>query len=296
MFGKLVKYVVAKGMKLLPNFIGRTGTQAQQDVIDEGFTLGNVVTSVSGDEAELVNDGLVVDQTPPVTTAADYETPVDLTIRQFTFTPFGVFGFSPFQVFGFSPFNVFGFSPFAVFGFSPFRVFGFSPFRVFGFSPICIDEDSLVLTTDGYKKAKEIKENDKFIISTFEELPLANINTIKLWKSNTLSNIKNIESKVTYTKSHEVENTTIYNDDVKNRISNTEEILILRNKEYLLMKTDDVIIGDQLIKVIDGKEIREVVTKVQSIKEKRVVYEFGREIFGLLDVNGVLVYHLYPID
>jgi hypothetical protein len=296
MFGKLVKYVVAKGMKLLPNFIGRTSAQAQTDVVSEGFTLGNVITSVSGEEAEAANDGKVIEQTPAVTTAADYETPVDLTVRQFTFTPFGVFGFSPFQVFGFSPFNVFGFSPFSVFGFSPFRVFGFSPFTVFGFSPICIDEDSLVLTTNGYKKAKEITDSDTFIVSTFDEIPMANINTILQWKSKSLTNVKNIESKVTYIKVNQVENTTVYNDDIQNRISNTEEILILRNNEYIMERTDSVVLGDKIVKIVDGKEIHEIVNKVDSIKEKRNVYEFGREVFGLLDINGVLVYHLYPID
>ena len=296
MFGKLVKYVVAKGMKLLPNFIGRTSAQAQTDVVSEGFTLGNVITSVSGEEAEAANDGKVIEQTPAVTTPADYETPVDLTVRQFTFTPFGVFGFSPFQVFGFSPFSVFGFSPFAVFGFSPFRVFGFSPFTVFGFSPICIDEDSLILTTNGYKKAKEITDSDTFIVSTFDEIPMANINTILQWKSKSLTNLKNIESKVTYIKVNQVENTTVYNDDIQNRISNTEEILILRNNEYIMERTDSVVLGDKIVKIVDGKEIHETVNKVDSIKEKRNVYEFGREIFGLLDINGVLVYHLYPID
>ena len=147
LFGKLVKYVVAKGMKLLPNFIGRTSAQAQADVVSEGFILGNVITSVSGEPAEAPNDGLIVEQIPAVTTPADYETPVDLTVRQFSFTPFGVFGFSPFQVFGFSPFNVFGFSPFNVFGFSPFRVFGFSPTY---FGGLCIDQETPVLTKKGY--------------------------------------------------------------------------------------------------------------------------------------------------
>ena len=207
---------------------------------------------LSGEAAEAANDGKVIEQTPAVTTPADYETPVDLTVRQFTFTPFGVFGFSPFQVFGFSPFNVFGFSPFAVFGFSPFRVFGFSPFTVFGFSPICIDEDSLVLTTKGYKKAKDITDSDTFVVSTFDEIPMANINTILQWKSKSLTNVKNIESKVTYIKVNQVENTTVYNDDIQNRISNTEEILILRNNEYIMERTDSVVLGDKLVKIIDN--------------------------------------------
>jgi hypothetical protein len=214
----------------------------------------------------------------------------------FSFVPFSVFGFSPFQVFGFSPFAVFGFSPFSVFGFSPFRVFGFSPFRVFGFSPICFDEHSLILTDAGYKKAKDITDEDTLVLSVFDEMPLANIDTIGLWKSKSLTNIKNINSKVTYTKMHEVENTTIFNEDIHNRVSNTEEVLILRDAEYLMMKTDSVALGDKLVKFVDNQEVHEVVNKVDSVKEKRNVYEFGREVFGLINASGVLVYHLYPID
>jgi len=214
----------------------------------------------------------------------------------FSFVPFGVFGFSPFQVFGFSPFAVFGFSPFSVFGFSPFRVFGFSPFRVFGFSPICFDEHSLILTDAGYKKAKDVTDQDTLVLSVFDEMPIANIDTIGLWKSKSLTNIKNINSKVTYTKMHEVENTTIFNEDIHNRVSNTEEVLILRDTEYLMIKTDSVALGDKLVKFIDNQEVHEIVNKVDSVKEKRNVYEFGREVFGLINASGVLVYHLYPID
>jgi hypothetical protein len=214
----------------------------------------------------------------------------------FSFVPFGVFGFSPFQVFGFSPFAVFGFSPFQVFGFSPFRVFGFSPFRVFGFSPSCIDEESSVLTIDGYKKAKDITDKDTLVLSTFEEMPIANINTITQWKSTSLKNVKNINSKVTYVKVHEVDNTTVYNNNILNRISNTEDVLVLRDNEYLMVRPDDVVLGDMLVKVIKDQEVHELVTKVECIKEKRNVIEFGREVFGLVDVDGILIYHMYPVD
>jgi hypothetical protein len=227
---------------------------------------------------------------------SDYSALSNEITTTFSFVPFGVFGFSPFQVFGFSPFAVFGFSPFAVFGFSPFRVFGFSPFRVFGFSPICFDEHSLILTDAGYKKAKDITDQDTLVLSVFDEMPLANIDTIGLWKSKSLTNVKNINSKVTYTKMHEVENTTIFNEDIHNRVSNTEEVLILRDAEYLMMKTDSVTLGDKLVKFIDNQEVHETVNKVDSVKEKRNVYEFGREVFGLINASGVLVYHLYPID
>ena len=250
---------------------GDTATTASVTVVQEAGTLQRYKVYATNDNGN-----------------SDYSALSNEITTTFSFVPFGVFGFSPFQVFGFSPF--------AVFGFSPFAVFGFSPFRVFGFSPICFDEHSLILTDAGYKKAKDITDQDTLVLSVFDEMPLANIDTIGLWKSKSLTNIKNINSKVTYTKMHEVENTTIFNEDIHNRVSNTEEVLILRDTEYLMMKTDSVTLGDKLVKFIDNQEVHETVNKVDSIKEKRNVYEFGREVFGLINASGVLVYHLYPID
>ena len=40
---------------------------------------------------------------------------------------------------------------------------------------------------------------------------------------------------------------------------------------------------------IDNQEVHETVNKVDSVKEKRNVYEFGREVFGLINASGVLV-------
>ena len=131
MLGWIGRWAQSKGMKLLPSWLGVDKTTAQSQIVTEGFVVGTVTESASADSAELANHNKVISQTPASATAQDYETPVNITFRTFSFTPFSVFGFSPVE-----PFNVFGFSPFTVFGFSPFTVFGFSPFNVFGFSPV----------------------------------------------------------------------------------------------------------------------------------------------------------------
>lgn len=139
MLGWIGRWAQSKGMKLLPSWLGVDRTTAEAQVVSEGFVVGTVTASPSGDSAQQANHNKIIDQSPAAATAQDYETPVNLTYRTFSFTPFSVFGFSPVQ-----PFSVFGFSPtppFTVFGFSPtlpFTVFGFSPtlpFTVFGFSP-----------------------------------------------------------------------------------------------------------------------------------------------------------------
>jgi hypothetical protein len=300
LFGKLVKYVVAKGMKLLPNFIGRTSAQAQEDVVSEGFILGNVTTSVSGEPAEFANDGLIVEQIPAVTTPADYETPVDLTVRQFTFTPFGVFGFSPFSVFGFSPFNVFGFSPFNVFGFSPFRVFGFSP-TSYGFTPTpyCIDENTPVLTKEGYKLAKDIVVEDILITKTFDSLPITNHEGLKSWSGDVVTEYGTIESKVTKIKKTNVSETIIINDDIYKRFSTQEDILVVRENKLMFVISSQLKSGDLIVKnpeesLIDGPLYQ--VRSIEIVKEDRKVYDFMREPFGLIVADSLLVYNAYPVD
>ena len=293
MFGKLVKYVVAKGMKLLPNFIGRTSAQAQEDVVSEGFTLGNVITSISGEPTELANDGKVVEQVPAVTTPADYETPVDLTVRQFSFTPFGVFGFSPFQVFGFSPFNVFGFSPFRVFGFSPFTVFGFSP------TYFCIDEETPVLTKNGYMLAKDISIGDILITKTFEDMPIANHDLLQQWSSDKEKIYQTVESKVTDIKESEVTSTVIINKDKYKRFSIQEDVLVVRAGKLIFVPSSELKSGDSIVKNPDESSNDGPLYEVRSIEiveESRKVYDFIKEPFGLIVADSLLVYNAYPID
>ena len=295
LFGKLVKYVVAKGMKLLPNFIGRTSAQAQTDVVSEGFTLGNVTITLSGEPTELANDGKVVEQIPAVTTPADYETPVDLTVRQFSFTPFGVFGFSPFSVFGFSPFNVFGFSPFNVFGFSPFRVFGFSP-TYFG---LCIDQETPVLTKQGYALAKDIVVGDILITKTFKDIPITNHDGLRLWSSENNKEYTTVESVVNNIKESEVSDTVLVNGDKYKRFSTQEDILVVRENKLMFVISSQLKSGDLIVKnpeesLIDGPLYQ--VRSIEIVKEDRKVYDFMREPFGLIVADSLLVYNAYPVD
>jgi len=294
LFGKLVKYVVAKGMKLLPNFIGRTSAQAQADVVSEGFILGNVITSVSGEPTELANDGKVVEQIPAVTTPADYETPVDLTVRQFSFTPFGVFGFSPFNVFGFSPFNVFGFSPFNVFGFSPFRVFGFSP-TYFG---LCIDQETPVLTKQGYALAKDIVVGDILITKTFKDIPMTANDNLRTWSSENNKEYVTQESTVKIAQEGEEFNTVVINGDKYKRFSTTEEFLVVRDSKLIFvtsseLKSKDLIVKNADENVADGLfyEVR----SIEVIEEVRKVYQYKVEPFGLIIADSLLINNSYPI-
>jgi hypothetical protein len=315
MFGKLVKYVVAKGMKILPNFIGRTSATAQSDVVSEGFIVGNVTESLSGDAGQQPYTGQVVDQNPSAATIANYETPVDLTIRTFSFAPFGVFGFSPFAVFSFAPFSVFSFTPFSVFSFTPFSVFSFTPFKVFGFSPfgfspfkvfgfspavpVCIDQDTPVLTKNGYVLAKDIAVGDTLITKTFKDIPITNHDGLREWSSENNKEYTILESTVNSIKESEVSATVVINGDKYKRFSTQEDILVVRDGKLMFvisseLKNKDLVVKNADENIEDG--LLYEVRSIEIIQEVRKVYDFTREPFGLIVADSLLVYNSYPVD
>jgi hypothetical protein len=228
---------------------------------------------------------------------SDYSNTITTT---FSFAPFGVFGFSPFSVFSFTPFNVFSFTPFKVFGFSPFsftpfRVFGFSPFRVFGFSPTrCIDQDTLILTVSGWKKAQDIRIEDSLLLQTFDNKPIVDtVEKLKEWKVKDLNNFKIIESRIEDIIITPVKRTVIINKDINKRISDSEEILIYRNKEYLFCTSTKLIVGDYLVTNINGLEFRYLLESFEIIEEDRTVYSYKFKDIGFINASGITTHPEY---
>ena len=215
---------------------------------------------------------------------SDYSSYSNDVTTTFSFVPFGVFGFSPFQVFGFSPF--------AVFGFSPFRVFGFSPFRVFGFSPTtyCIDEDTPVLTTEGYKKAKEVELGDMLVVKAFEEMPVGALPKIALWSGkNGLTNYRELEAQVTEIVPTEVHETIIFNNNPDLRFSMMEDMFVFKNGVYKFILAREIQPGDKIV----TRDSLLVVENVEIVTENRTVYDFYRYPVGLIIAGDVLVYNAY---
>jgi len=229
---------------------------------------------------------------------SDYSNTITTT---FSFAPFGVFGFSPFEVFSFVPFSVFSFTPFKVFGFSPFsftpfKVFGFSPFRVFGFSPTirCIDQDTLILTVSGWKKAQDIRIEDSLLLQTFDNKPIVDtVEKLKEWKVKDLNNFKIIESRIEDIIITPVKRTVIINKDINKRISDSEEILIYRNKEYLFCTSTKLIVGDYLVTNINGLEFRYLLESFEIIEEDRTVYSYKFKDIGFINASGITTHPEY---
>jgi hypothetical protein len=112
-------------MKLIPNWIGTNKDTMPTEITTAGFVAGTATAVPSTNPADQPKNNQVISTTPSANALVDYETTVDYSFQQFTFTPFGVFGFSPFGVFSFSPFSVFSFSPATFF----FTFVPFYPFK-----------------------------------------------------------------------------------------------------------------------------------------------------------------------
>ena len=125
-------------MKVLTSFLGVDKTAAQTQIVSEGFTVGTVTQSDSTDAAELSNHNKVISQLPVALSLIDYESAVDITWRNFSFTPYSftpTFSFTPAPTFSFTPAPTFAFTPAPTFSFTPAPTFSFTPAPTFAFTP-----------------------------------------------------------------------------------------------------------------------------------------------------------------
>jgi len=316
MLGFIGRWAASKGMKLLPSWIGIDKTTAQTDIVTQGFKVGTVTQSDSADAAQLNNHNKVISQAPVAATPQDYETLVDVTWRNFSFTPFSVFSFSPFSVFGFSPFSVFGFSPLGVFGFSPFSVFSFSPFSVFSFSPFsvfsfspfsvfsfspvtrCIDQDTLIAipgpnNTVEYKAAKNILIGDQVYSAIWDELIDESFGAPYDDPSPTLTNpILNTTTVVSVQPSTKAA-TIYFNDDITKRFSMEEQILIKRDSFWQFTNSATITIGDTfLTKNNENIFVETPVISATIVDEERTVFQFDCEPTDTLIAGDIVVHNV----
>ena len=116
-----------KGMKVLTSFLGVDKTVAQTQIVSEGFTVGTVTQSDSTDAAELSNHNKVISQLPIASSLLDYESLVNITWRNFSFTP-TPYSFTP-GPYSFTPFS---FTPYT---FTPYSFTPYS-FTPYSFTPL----------------------------------------------------------------------------------------------------------------------------------------------------------------
>jgi len=116
-----------KGMKVLTSFLGVDKTVAQTQIVSEGFTVGTVTQSDSSDSAEGPNHNKVISQLPTASSLLDYESEINITWRNFSFTP-TPYSFTP----GGYSFTPFSFTPYS---FTPYSFTPYS-FTPYSFTPV----------------------------------------------------------------------------------------------------------------------------------------------------------------
>jgi len=171
----------------------------------------------------------------------------------------------------------------------------FNPPHFFAPPGFCIDQDTNVLTTNGYKKAKDISVNDVLLTRVFDTLPLADgPDVVSSWNVSELSNSSIVESKIKSITVTPQSETYIINNN--QRFSVTEELLILRDNQYRLVCVSHITKNDKLVTYAENGNVNLIdIFSIELINEDTVVYDYIRSPHGLIIADGLLAYNAYPI-
>ena len=158
-----------KGMKILTSLLGIDKTVAQAQIVSEGFTVGTVTQIDSSDAAELSNHNKVISQLPVASSLLDYDSSIDITWRNFSFTPYSFtpYAFTPgpysFTPFAFTPytFTPYSFTPYAFtpYAFTPysFTPYAFTPSSTTGTIPnvvgLSVNLALAIISEEGFQNA-----------------------------------------------------------------------------------------------------------------------------------------------
>ena len=154
--------------------------------------------------------------------------------------------------------------------FPPFFPPGFFAPPRFG----CINEDTLILTSEGYKMAKDIKIGDMLISLSFDKLPNEGEYDPATWEDTHLGNAKVIESKIFSIQATLQNETFMINNDDTARFSLQEEILALRGNTYKFVTPAGIQIGDQIVYRSDEEIKYLAVESVDTVDVSSIVYRF----------------------
>jgi hypothetical protein len=163
-----------------------------------------------------------------------------------------------------------------------------------------------VLTTEGYKKAKDIKSGDTLITVSFDDLPLGDpncsignvtdecIDIVDKWNSSGLHKVNFIESNVTDIKEATYESSIYFNDDISKELSLSEQILVNRDEKFTFKTTSEIKVGDIIISYLDKDLIDIEVKSINIVEKETKAFLFYREPYGLIIADGMLAYNGCP--
>jgi hypothetical protein len=195
------------------------------------------------------------------------------------FPPF--FPFFPFFPPYFPPF--FPFFPF----FPPFFPPRFGPFFPPAFGPYfvrCVDGDTLILTSEGLKPARDIKIGEKLLtvdakaISEESNFTPLQINVQDLEISNL------VQTEVTNVIASDKVDRVYFNDDKTAQFTETHPIFVKRNNEYRVVEAGTVQAGDALIQINLGAlgetiVMSEVISEIEVTEVNKVTLDVAKDVY-----------------
>jgi len=306
----------------VPNITGESYTTTQTYLTNLGFIYIQTTTDTNTESNNLIiySQGLTSGSVVPLGTSIPFQYYVYVPPFFPPFFPpyFPFFPFFPFfpyfepipPFFPYFP-PAFPFFPYfpPAFPFFPYFAppyFPFFPFFPPSFGPYftrCVDGDTLILTSNGPKKARDIKIEDVLLTVNLESLteesnatPLQiNVQDLKL------NNL--VHTKVTNVIASNKLERVYFNDNKTAQFTETHPIFVKRNNEYRVVEAGTVQAGDFLI-AINPDELSEnldinkvisetVVTKVNKniLNLEKDVYTFSCDPYNWYFAGNILTHN-----
>ena len=263
----------------VPNIIGQSyNTTTQTFITNLGFisipTTTN--TSTASDDLIIYSQGLSNGSVVPFGTNLPYQYYVYVAPFFPYFPPFFPF-FPPY----FPPFFPF-FPPY----FPPFFPY-FPPFfppRFGPFFPACVDGDTLILTSEGTKPARDIKAGDTLLTVNAEALTAESNATPLQINVEDLKITGLVHTQITNVIVSDKSDRVYFNDNKETQFTETHPIFVKRNNEYRVIEAGSVVEGDILINInidelSEPLDIKKAISEVAVSKVNKKTLDVAKDVY-----------------
>ena len=252
----------------VPNIIGQSyNTTTQTFITNLGFisipTTTN--TSTASDDLIIYSQGLSNGSVVPFGTNLPYQYYVYVA----PFFPY----FPPFFPF-FPPY----FPPFFPY-FPPFFPPRFGPFF-----PACVDGDTLILTSEGTKPARDIKAGDTLLTVNAEALTAESNATPLQINVEDLKITGLVHTQITNVIVSDKSDRVYFNDNKETQFTETHPIFVKRNNEYRVIEAGSVVEGDILINInidelSEPLDIKKAISEVAVSKVNKKTLDVAKDVY-----------------
>jgi len=278
----------------VPNYLGQTSTDTQTSLTNLGFVYiyNTTDTTTESDNLKIYSQSISSGQLYTLGSQVSVEYYVYVAPFFPPFFPFFPPYFPPFFPFFppyFPPFFPF-FPPYFFFPFFPPYFPPFFPFFPPRFAPVgpyfpaCLDENTLVLTNEGMKPAKDIKVGDTLL--TVDALGLSNQPNATPLEINVKNlNITNLRStQVTNVIVSDKTDRVYFNENTEIQFTETHPIFVKRNNEYRVVEAGSVQEGDIIIIINisllkEQINISEVITETVINKVEKKTLDVAKNVY-----------------